>query len=440
MREPIKAVCFLVIALSVSARLTLLGLLVLPPVGDVMVRLGKRMKKSARRSLQKLAAMATVAGETFSGITIVKGFCMEKYEIERTRKEFRKLRHYLLRMVKADALVTPLVEVVIMVGLVFFVLYSAAQVLDGEMSNGDLISLIGALALMLDPVRKLSKVNNDIQTSVASAERVFEFIDMKPDVVEKPDAVELPRLERCIRFDHVYFSYDGKAKVLEGVDFEIRKGEMIALVGFSGAGKSTIAKLLPRFYDVTGGALRFDDVDVRDVTFESLRGQISIVTQDTILFNESVRANIAFGRTEYTDEQVQAAAKAAHIHDFIVRLYDGYDTVIGEGGGLLSGGQRQRLAIARALIKDPALLILDEATSSLDSESEQAIQRALDEFIVGRTTLVIAHRLSTVQKADRILVLDQGRIVEEGTHQQLLERGGIYNRLYETQFGPQAAP
>jgi subfamily B ATP-binding cassette protein MsbA len=287
---------------------------------------------------------------------------------------------------------------------------------------------------MLDPLRKLSSVNNQIQTSVASAERVFEFIDMKPDIVEKPGAQMLPRLSEAIRLEDVHFAYKPGIEVLKGIDLDVRKGEMIALVGFSGAGKSTLVKLLPRFYDVTEGAVTIDGTDIREVTFESLRDQISIVTQETILFNESVRDNIAFGRRDYTDVQVREAAKAAYADAFIEALPEGYNTVIGESGATLSGGQRQRLAIARAIIKDPAILILDEATSHLDSESEQAIQKALAAFVQGRTTIVIAHRLATVQRADRIVVMDEGTIAEQGPHQELLASGGIYQRLYEQQL------
>jgi subfamily B ATP-binding cassette protein MsbA len=237
-----------------------------------------------------------------------------------------------------------------------------------------------------------------------------------------------------LRFDHVHFSYNSDREVLKGISFEIKKGEMVALVGFSGAGKSTVVKLIPRFYDVSGGAVTIDGTDIRRGTFKSLRDQISIVTQDTVLFNESIRDNIAFGRTAYSDDRVREAAAAARASEFIERLPEQYRARIGESGGLLSGGQRQRLAIARAIIKDPAILILDEATSSLDSESEQAIQNAIEKFIVGRTTLVIAHRLSTIQRADRILVLDDGQIVEQGTHRELIAKGGLYRRLYDVQF------
>ncbi len=436
LREPFKAVVLLSFALAIDWFLTLAGLVVLVPVGYVIVRIGKTMKKSARRSLERIASIQTLAKETLFGMPIIKSFCMEDYEIRRMQEELKKLDRYLVRMVRADALVGPITELLLVLGLVAFLLLGASRVLGGRMSAFEFTALYASLAFLLDPIRKLTSVNNQIQASLASAERVFEFIDAEPDIVEAPDAVDIPPLSEAIRFEDVTFSYDGQNEVLSGIDLEVRKGEMVALVGFSGAGKSTLVRLLPRFYDPDRGRITFDGVDIRRATFSSLRGQISMVTQDSILFNETVRDNIAFGRADFDDERVRAAAEAAQAADFIEALPRGYDTFVGEAGLSLSGGQRQRLAIARAIIKDPAILILDEATSSLDSESEQLIQRAMDEFVVGRTSLVIAHRLSTIQRADRIVVLDAGRIVEQGTHHELLEKGGIYRRLYEIQFAP----
>lgn len=435
MREPIKAAVFLGIAISVDAGLTLIGLAVLPPVAYVMIKIGQRVRKRMRRSLEKVALLQSSAKESITGIAIVKAFCMEPYDSERVHKEYVMLQRQGLKMMRADAAIGPATELVMMLGVVVFIVLSARKVTSGELSLSDLGTLYIALGGMLDPVRKLSAVNNAIQSSVASAERAFQFIDMKPDIVDAPGAIELPPIKEALRFEHVAYTYDGETPVLTDLNFEVKKGEMVAIVGESGAGKSTIAKLIPRFYDVTDGAISIDGVDIRTATMQSLRRQIGIVTQDTILFNDSVAANIAAGSPNYSPERIQEAARAAHASGFVEALPRGYETGIGEAGGTLSGGQRQRLAIARALVRDPALLILDEATSSLDSESEKAIQEAIEEFVVGRTSIVIAHRLSTVQRADRILVLDKGRVVEQGSHEELLAReGSIYKRLYEVQF------
>ncbi len=365
---------------------------------------------------------------------------MEAYEISRVRTEIGRLRRFLLRIVGLNAFTDPVTEFLLVLGVVGFVLLSGQRVVAGQLDAGDLTQLYFSLAMLLDPVRKLSSVNNQIQTSVASAERVFEFIDLRPEVYNRPDARNLQGFNEVIAFENVHFGYGSGPEVLTGVNLSIRKGEMVALVGPSGAGKSTLVKMLPRFYDVTQGAIRIDGHDLREITVESLREQIGMVTQNTILFAESIRANITFGRDSYPHERVVSAARAANAAEFIEKLPKGYDTTLAEAGSSLSGGQRQRIAIARAVIKDPGILILDEATSSLDSESERLIQEALDHFIEGRTALVIAHRLSTVRRADRIVVMEGGRIVEEGRHDELLAAGGLYKRLYETQFGPQESP
>jgi len=435
MREPFKALVFMGIAVMIDPWLTLVGLVVLPGVAYTIVALGKKTRRSTRRSLQRIASLATVVNETISGMAIVKSFNMESYELGRVRGEVKKLRKFLKKMVKADALTGPITEFLLIAGVVAFVILSGRRVVTGQLDAGDLTQLYFALGMTLDPVRKLTSVNNMIQQSVASAERVFQMLDLKPNITERPGAVQAKPLQHALCLKDVDFSYDGKRPVLRGVSIEVKKGEMVALVGFSGAGKSTIAKLIPRFYDVNAGAITLDGVDIRDITFESLRDQMSIVTQDTILFMDTVRANIAYGRPDYSDERICAAARAANAAEFIERLPQGYNTPLGESGASLSGGQRQRLAIARAILKDPAILILDEATSSLDSESERLIQDALDHFVTGRTAIVIAHRLSTIRRADRIVVLEDGQVAEQGTHAELLAAGGIYKRLHDTQFG-----
>jgi subfamily B ATP-binding cassette protein MsbA len=437
MREPLKLVMFLWVAISVDLWLTLVGVCVLPVVLYILVRIGKKVRKSVRRSLQKIANMASVVQETVQGIQIVKSFNMEGYETARVHTEIGRLRQFLLRIVGLNAATDPTTEFLLVLGVVGFVLLSGQRVVAGQLDAGDLTQLYFSLAMLLDPVRKLSSVNNQIQTSVASAERVFEFIDLKPAVCDRPGALALPAFTQCVRFENVTFAYEGCPNVIDGLTLEIPKGEMVALVGPSGAGKSTLVKLLPRFYDVTGGSLKIDGHDLRDITSASLRDQIGMVTQDTILFAETIRANITFGREDFSEDRLRAAARAANAAEFIEKLPKGYDTTLAEAGSSLSGGQRQRIAIARAVIKDPAILILDEATSSLDSESERLIQEALDHFIEGRTAVVIAHRLSTVRRADRIVVMEAGRVVQQGKHDELLAQGGLYKRLYDTQFGLQ---
>jgi subfamily B ATP-binding cassette protein MsbA len=433
-REPIKIVTFLGVAFTKDVFLTSIVLFVLSPLILILIGIGQKVKKSVRRSLDKIAAVATIVTESVKGITVVKSFRMETYKQSQMGQELIKLRRQLIKLSQADAAVGPATEVLLILGVAALLLLTNTRMQSTELTNGDLLILFAMLASLVDPLRKMARTSNMIQISAASAERVFEFIDVTSSIQNEPDAKPLAPIQKSIDFNHVDFSYDGEAPILRNISFSVNKGEMVALVGFSGSGKSTIAKLIPRFYDPQNGSITIDGTDIREATVESLREQIGYVTQENVLFHESILENISFGRDTFEKGRVQQAAKAAHADEFIEPLPKQYDTELSESAGNLSGGQRQRIAIARAIIKDPAILILDEATSSLDSKSERAIQEAIEEFVVGRTTIVIAHRLSTIQQANRIIVLDHGKIIEEGSHRELLDKNGAYSRLYQLQF------
>lgn len=434
LREPFKALTFLIVAVSVDPWLTLVGICVLPPLGYALIQLGLYVRKSVRRSLMKVADLASLINETTRGILIIKGFQMEEFLMKRYNEEASRLRKFLRKMVKADSATEPITEFILVVGFSGFILFSGYRVITYRLDMGDLLQVYLALAMILDPVRKLSTVNNMIQTSVASAERVFEYLDLRPDIQDAPQAIPLKPLSREIRFENVSFSYDGQKIVLDNLNFSIQRGEKVALVGPSGSGKTTLVKLIPRLYDIKKGTIYFDDIDIRNATLESLRKQIAIVTQDTILFSGSVRDNLTGGNTNITDEQIEQALVMAHAKEFVSQMPKGLDSNLGEFGQLLSGGQRQRLALARAILKKPEILLLDEATSNLDTESEKYIQEALASFLKGRTSIIIAHRLSTVMNADRIIVLEKGKIIEQGSHEQLLKQQGVYYQFYQHQF------
>ncbi len=440
LREPARGLFMMIVAMSVDVYLTLIVMTVISPLVFIIMLIAKRVKTAVHRSLDRVASMASLLNEAVRGMTIIKVFGMEAYERRRMDREMLGLRRQRKRIARADAAVAPLTEIVIVFALGAFLLMAERRVAMDLLRPGDIFTLLLALVGMLEPMRLLSKMPNLIQTSAASAARVFEFIDYRPEVVERPGAREIGVLREAIRFEDVRFAYVPGQPVLNGATFDVPRGKMVALVGFSGAGKSTLVKLLPRFYDVDVGRITVDGIDIRDATFASLRGQIGMVTQETLLFSETLRANIAAGAEAPDDQRVRAAARAAHADGFIEALPSGYDTVLAEAGGNLSGGQRQRVAIGRAIFKDAPILILDEATSSLDSESEKAILDALDHFVEGRTTLVIAHRLSTILKADKIVVLEEGRVVDEGTHAELIARDGLYRRLYRLQFAAEATP
>jgi ATP-binding cassette, subfamily B, bacterial MsbA len=414
-------------------RMTLFSLVVLPLLGYPMVRLGKRLRRASTRSQETLAEAAGVLNEAVGGARVVQGFAMEWFEIGRFRAALERMLRADLKAGRAAALAPSVMELVGATAGAFLFFYAGRNIARGVLDPGDFAVVLASLGFLFASIRRMNSLNVEIQQALAAATRVFDMMDRQRDIRDLPGAKDLPAFRGEIRFDRVTFAYEDE-KVLDGIELTLRKGEVVALVGASGSGKSTLANMLPRFYDPTEGRILVDGCDLREVTLASLRSQIGLVTQETVLFDDTVRHNIAYGREEAPQERVQAAALAANAQQFVERLPLGYDTVLGERGARLSMGQRQRIAIARALLKDPPILILDEATSALDSESETLVQQALEVLLEGRTALVIAHRLATVRRADRILVMDAGRIVEEGTHRELLARGGLYARLYELQF------
>lgn len=420
-------------------QLALFAILVFPLAIYPFIRFGRKLRKISRRTLESMADISTFLQETIFGHRIVKAFNMEDYENRRFSDANEQYFKYLMKRVKVRAFSTPVMEWLAYLGIGSFIWVGGYSVISGRMSVGEFFSFMTALALLYDPMRGLSKVNLLIQEGIAAAKRVFDIMDLTPEVTDAPDAQVLPPFSREIEYHNVSFRYEDEM-VLNRVQFKVKPGEKVALVGSSGAGKTTLVNLLPRFYDVTKGKILIDGMDIRHATLQSLRDQIGVVGQQTLLFNDTVRNNIAYGRPDIPKEEVIKAAKMADAHDFIVKLSHGYDTIIGEQGVRLSGGQRQRISIARALLKNAPILILDEATSSLDTESEREVQAALDRLMEKRTVLVIAHRLSTVRNVNRILVLSKGRIVEEGVHKELMAIGGEYKKLYELQFQDEDRP
>ena len=415
-------------------KLTLLTLITVPLVGISMRIFGKKIKSTSRIIQEKLADITSLLQESISSIRVVKSFVREKYEIDRFRVENELNFKATIDNVKITSLLTPTVEFLAAVAVTFIVWFGGYEVVNGIISAGALVAFLTYAVNLANPVKRLSRIYGRLQKAMAAIDRIFGVLDLPETVNDKPNATELPQVKGNVSVENVTFSYDGMHNALENVSFEVKAGQMIAFVGPSGAGKSTIANLIPRFYDVTSGDIKIDGFDIRDVKVDSLREQIGIVPQETLLFSTTVMENIRYGRLNATDAEVIAAAKAANADKFICELPEGYQTKIGERGLNLSGGQRQRMAIARAMLKNPQILILDEATSALDTESEKIVQAALDELMKGRTSFVIAHRLSTIFGADKIFVIDKGRICEQGTHKELLERGGVYSNLYNIQF------
>ena len=432
-QQSLTLVVLLGLLLSTHLKLAMICLIVAPVLVYPIIRFGRGMRKTSHRSQERMADLASLMNEGIRGHRVVKAFGMENFELRRfevaTRRHLRtNLRAQLLSNASG-----PVVESLAVIGAAALLIYAGRAIRAGELTAPELIKFLTTALMMYDPIRKLNKVNLVLQEALAAGQRAVRLLAIPDEVREKPNAKTIDGVRDRIRFEGVEFAYQDRP-VLVHLDLEIRRGELVALVGPSGAGKSTLVNLLPRFFDPVAGRVTLDDVDLRDLTLASLRAQIGIVTQDTLLFNDTVRNNIAYGRSDLPIERVRSAATAAYADEFIREMPEGYDTVIGESGSRLSGGQRQRLAIARALLKDAPILILDEAISHLDTESEVLVQKALYNLMQGRTTLVIAHRLSTVTKADRIIVLEAGRIVEEGSHAELLVRAGSYKRLYDLQF------
>jgi subfamily B ATP-binding cassette protein MsbA len=443
LRESVSLIVYLLILFRTNWRLAGVLLLLGPPVAYLTMSFNRRLRHYINSRQESNAEMLDVAQEAIASQRVVKAFGMEQYESERFREAARRQMRDQLRAMRIYFLSPIVLEMVGIVAVAALLVYAQESIRSGQMSLGGFATFLVCMFKTYDPIRRLSRLQHDLQQGLTSAARIFRIMDENLEMRDRPDARSLERFSSGIEFRRVSFSYGQgfDLPVLRDISFEVRAGEMVAIVGQSGSGKSTLTSLIPRFYDATDGAVFVDGADVRDLKLASLRAQIAIVTQEVHLFNESVRANIAYGAYGRNggDEAIRTAARAALAEDFISRLPQGYDTVIGERGLVLSGGQRQRLAIARAILKDAPILILDEATSALDTESELLVQRALNNLMAGRTTIVIAHRLSTVRRADRILVMDAGRIVETGTHDELLAREGIYRRLYELQFAEEAA-
>ena len=433
LKDSFTLICLIFVIFYRDWQLAIIAMIVFPLTIYPITKFGKKMRSVATSTQITMGSLTSILQETISGARIVKAFCMEKYENERFAAENERLFKFNMKAVSVNAISSPLMEFLGGLGIGAIVFYGGYSVVQGKSTPGTFFSFLAALLMLYEPIKRLTNSNNTIQNGIAGAQRVFSIIDLTPDIQDKPNALEIPPVSHSIDIENVTFRYE-KKPILKNINLSIKAGEVIAFVGMSGGGKTTLVNLIPRFYEVSEGRITIDGHDIRDVSLQSLRRQIAMVTQQTILFNDSVRNNIAYGNIEKNDDDIISVAKAANAHDFIMKMPKGYETNIGELGTKISGGEKQRLSIARALLKNAPILILDEATSSLDTEAEREVQEALDHLMKGRTTLIIAHRLSTIRNADRIIVLVNGEIIEEGDHETLMRKKGEYFRLYNLQF------
>ena len=430
--QSFQVICFAITTFVINWRLAFISMVVLPMVAIPVFSVGKALRKLSKKSQEKIADINSLLVETFTGVKIVRAFCTEAKEMGKFKAQNQEYYKLTMKSIKR-MLILGIVTELTGVGMALFIIsYSGRKVIEGTLSFGMFALFMAALLSLIKPFRKLSQVNSIMEQAAAASERIYEVLDTLPTVIEKPDAASLKGFKNSIIFENMWFSY-AQEPILKGVNLEVKKGQMLAVVGPSGSGKSTLVDLIPRFYDPTRGRILVDGADIREVNLNSLRAQIGIVTQETILFNDTLKANIAYGKLNAAQEEIEKAALQAHIHDFIMHLPLRYDTVIGDRGVKLSGGERQRIAIARALLKNPPILILDEATSQLDSASERIVQEVLNKLIEGRTVFVVAHRLSTIRNAHKIIVIDKGEIAESGSHEELVNKGGLYRQLYQLQ-------